>query len=69
VLIVFRVKEKLRSGELTITGDEWPLFLYHDYVFDPEDPWNGLFYSSILVKVCDMFLFVMPSDPGTCLGL
>ena len=49
--MLFRVKEKLRSGELTTTGDEWPVFLYQGYSCDPEDPWNGLFRSSLLVKV------------------
>ena len=49
--IPFRIKEKLRSGELVTTGDEWPLFLYQGYVYDPDDPWRGLFRSSLLVKV------------------
>jgi hypothetical protein len=49
--IPFRIKEKLRSGELVTTGDEWPLFLYQGYVYDSDDPWKGLFHSSLLVKV------------------
>jgi len=48
---VIRIKEKLRSGELTTSGDEWPVFLYHGYSCDPNDPWNGLFRSALLVKV------------------
>lgn len=52
VLISFRIKEKLRSGELTTTGDEWPIFLYRGYDYNPDDPWKGLFRSSLLVKVC-----------------
>ena len=35
-----------------MTGDQWPLFLYADYHYDPEDPWNGLFRSALLVCVC-----------------
>ena len=46
-----RVKEKLRSGEMMVSGDQWPIFLYHGYAYDPEDPWNGIFRSAILVSV------------------
>lgn len=46
-----RVKEKLRSGEMAVSGDQWPHFLYHGYNYDSEDPWNGLFRSAILVFV------------------
>lgn len=46
-----RIQTKLRSGELSALGDEWPSFLFHGYIYDPEDPWNGLFRSSLLVKV------------------
>ena len=48
----YRIRERLRSGELTTSGDEWPVFLYHGYSCDPSDPWNGLFRSTLLVKVC-----------------
>jgi hypothetical protein len=56
VLILFRVKEKLRSGELMTTGDEWPIFIYQGYTYDPNDPWKGLFRSSLLVKVRLVYL-------------
>jgi hypothetical protein len=46
-----RTKEKLRSGELTVLGDQWPLFLYARHEYDPEDPWKGLLRGSILVSV------------------
>ncbi|OAX33972.1 hypothetical protein K503DRAFT_479526 [Rhizopogon vinicolor AM-OR11-026] len=42
-------KTKLQSGEIIMTEDQWPLFLYADYHYDPEDPWNGLFQSALLV--------------------
>ncbi|KIM71939.1 hypothetical protein PILCRDRAFT_16592 [Piloderma croceum F 1598] len=42
-------KEQLRSGKITVSSDQWPILLYHGYNFDPEDPWNGLFHSSLLV--------------------
>ncbi|KAG1767596.1 hypothetical protein EV702DRAFT_1182097 [Suillus placidus] len=37
-------KAQLQSGEIIVTGDQWLLFLYADYHYDPEDPWNGLLY-------------------------
>jgi hypothetical protein len=50
-LIPRRIKEKLCSGEMLVSGDNWPIFLYHGYNYDPKDPWNGLFRSSLLVSV------------------
>jgi hypothetical protein len=46
-----RVKEKLRSGELAVTGDQWPIFLYASSKYDLNDPWNGLLRSALLVSV------------------
>lgn len=46
-----RIKEKLRSGEMLVSGDQWPIFLYAGYEYDPENPWKGLFRSTILVCV------------------
>ncbi|KAG0694733.1 hypothetical protein DFH29DRAFT_985178 [Suillus ampliporus] len=43
------MKTKLRSDEIIVTGDQWPLFLYSDYHYNLEDPWNGLFQSTLLV--------------------
>jgi hypothetical protein len=36
---------------MTVTGDQWPIFLYQGEHYDPEDPWNGLFRNSLLVSV------------------
>ena len=36
---------------MSISGDQWPIFLYHGYNYDQDDPWNGLLRSSILVAV------------------
>lgn len=49
-----RTREKLKSGEIIVSGDHWPIFLYEDYVYDDEDPWKGLLRSSLLVKVRDL---------------
>jgi hypothetical protein len=46
-----RIKDKLRSGELIVPGDQWPIFLYAEQIFDREDPWKGLFRSALLVSV------------------
>lgn len=51
LLTVLRVKQDLKSGEMMVTGDQWPIFLYRDYTYDAEDPWGGLFRSSILISV------------------
>ncbi|KIK32022.1 hypothetical protein CY34DRAFT_19354 [Suillus luteus UH-Slu-Lm8-n1] len=42
-------KESLKSGETAVRGDQWPMFLYAGYVYDPEDPWKGLLRSEILI--------------------
>lgn len=47
-----RVKEQLRSGQMTVPGDQWPIFLYAGSVYDPNNPWAGLLRSGILVYVC-----------------
>ncbi|KAG2097501.1 uncharacterized protein F5147DRAFT_656313 [Suillus discolor] len=42
-------KEGLKSSETAVRGDQWPIFLYAGYVYDPEDPWKGLLRSDILI--------------------
>jgi len=54
-------KEKLRSGEIAVSGDQWPIFLYQGYMYDPDDPWNGLFRSKILVFAYK-HIFTSPSS-------
>ncbi|EAU81270.1 hypothetical protein CC1G_12824 [Coprinopsis cinerea okayama7 len=41
---------KSLAGGLTVPGDHWPMFVYRDYKFNPEDVWEGLFRSNILVS-------------------
>lgn len=54
--VFWRIQEKLRSGELSVSGDQWPIFLYRSYKFYGNDPWKGLLQSSILVKVSQFSL-------------
>ncbi|KAG1721105.1 hypothetical protein EDB19DRAFT_1898371 [Suillus lakei] len=42
-------KQNLKSGETAVRGDQWLMFLYAGYVYDPEDPWTGLLRSEILI--------------------
>lgn len=54
---VNRTKENLRSGELLVCGDQWPVLLYAHHNYDAEDPWCGLLRSRLLVCVGDMHVF------------
>ncbi|KAG1731791.1 hypothetical protein EDD22DRAFT_982563 [Suillus occidentalis] len=47
--ITVRTKLSLKSGETTVRGDQWPMFLYAGYEYNPEDPWKGLLRSEILI--------------------
>jgi hypothetical protein len=53
---------------MAVSGDQWPIFLYHGYNYDPEDPWNGLFRSTLLVYVTSSFvrlcLLMLTGIPG-----
>ncbi|KIK11326.1 hypothetical protein PISMIDRAFT_651995, partial [Pisolithus microcarpus 441] len=44
-----------------VPGDQWPVFLYADYSYDPEDPWNGLLWSGLLVSAYK-HIFTSPSS-------
>ena len=48
---VSRTRTRLANGEIQVAGDQWPIFLYANYTYDPEDPWNGLLRSGLLVSV------------------
>ncbi|OBZ76626.1 hypothetical protein A0H81_03264 [Grifola frondosa] len=55
------VKAQLRSGEMTVPGDQWPIFLYANNQYDPDDPWNGLLRSRLLVTAYK-HIFTSPSS-------
>ena len=42
---------------MIVPGDQWPIFLYAGSEYDPEDPWKGLFRSTLLISVS---LFYIP---------
>jgi hypothetical protein len=44
---------------MSVPGDQWPIFLFAGYQYDPEDPWKGLFRSSILVSVSRLLFIVV----------
>ena len=46
-----RTKTKLMNGQIQVAGDQWPVFLYANYMYDAEDPWNGLLRGGLLVSV------------------
>ncbi|KAG2086100.1 hypothetical protein BD769DRAFT_1681354 [Suillus cothurnatus] len=46
-------KLSLKSGETVVRGDQWPMFLYSGYEYDPEDPWKGLLRGEILIFSVD----------------
>ena len=49
--VASRTRTKLSNSELQVAGDQWPIFLYANYTYNPEDPWNGLLCSGLLVSV------------------
>lgn len=53
---------KLMNGEIQVAGDQWPVFLYANYSYDPEDPWNGLLRSGLLVSVSNTRLLLFSWD-------
>ncbi|EGO04597.1 hypothetical protein SERLA73DRAFT_35493, partial [Serpula lacrymans var. lacrymans S7.3] len=55
------IKHKLRNGEMLVSGDQWPVFLYHGYIYNAEDPWQELFWSFILVSAYK-HIFTSPSS-------
>ncbi|KAG6371375.1 hypothetical protein JVT61DRAFT_9587 [Boletus reticuloceps] len=55
------IKEKLCNGQLRVTGNQWPIFLYANYAYNTEDPWNGLLHSGIFISAYK-YIFTSPSS-------
>ncbi|KAF8440781.1 hypothetical protein L210DRAFT_3612077 [Boletus edulis BED1] len=56
-----QIKEKLCNRQLRVTGDQWPIILYANYMYDAKDPWNGLLHSGILISAYK-YIFTSPSS-------
>ncbi|KAJ3523302.1 hypothetical protein NMY22_g11499 [Coprinellus aureogranulatus] len=55
------VRKDLRSGEISVSGDSWPIFLYLDHKFNAENPWDGLFQGRLLISAFK-HVFTSPSS-------
>ena len=51
VIIIHSVREGLKNNEITVAGDQWPLLIYADCMYDPVEPWEGLFRNKLLIWV------------------
>ncbi|KAF6756502.1 hypothetical protein DFP72DRAFT_846797 [Ephemerocybe angulata] len=58
-----KIRRDLASGQLVPSGDLWPRFLYRSYEYNPDNPWQGLFRSSLLVSAFK-HVFTSPSSVG-----
>ncbi|KAF8835988.1 hypothetical protein BDN67DRAFT_992258 [Paxillus ammoniavirescens] len=54
-------RAKLVNSQIQVAGDQWPVMLYANYTYDPEDPWNGLLHSRLLVSAFK-HIFTSPSS-------
>ena len=52
------MRAQLASGELVVSGDQWPLLVYERGAYIPEEPWDGLFRNELLVWVRGLHPFV-----------
>ncbi|KAG1849815.1 hypothetical protein C8R48DRAFT_613879 [Suillus tomentosus] len=54
-------KQNLQSGIISVSGDQWPLLLYANEAYDPDDPWNGLLRTRLLINAF-RHVFTSPSS-------
>ncbi|KAJ3533220.1 hypothetical protein NMY22_g7421 [Coprinellus aureogranulatus] len=55
------IKRQLKDRELVVPGNHWPIFVYKDERYDPEEPWKGLFRSKLLISAYK-HVFTSPSS-------
>ena len=48
---ISRMQTKLMNSQIQVVGDQWPVFLHANYTYDPEDPWNRLLQSGLLISL------------------
>ena len=53
------MRKQLASGKMAVSGDQWPLLVYEDQIYNPEEPWEGLFKSKYLVWVSHPLILYM----------
>lgn len=46
-----RFQARVDRGEIAITADKWPAFLYDEEEYDATDEWEGLFLGETFVRV------------------
>ncbi|KAF8834050.1 hypothetical protein BDN67DRAFT_992738 [Paxillus ammoniavirescens] len=56
-----KIKSTLINGQIQVAGNQWPVFLYANYTYDPEDLWNRLLHSGLLV-LAFKHIFTSPSS-------
>ncbi|TEB18341.1 hypothetical protein FA13DRAFT_1758706 [Coprinellus micaceus] len=44
------IRQQLRDKQIVVTGSHWPIFVYQNEKFDPDQPWKGLFRGRLLVQ-------------------
>ncbi|TEB32985.1 hypothetical protein FA13DRAFT_1790059 [Coprinellus micaceus] len=44
------IRKQLKNKELTVSGSHWPIFVYKNEQYDPNNPWKGLFRNELLIK-------------------
>ena len=49
--MVYSTRNKLHDGTYIVPEDQWPVFLWKDSRYDPDEPWMGLLCNHLLVKV------------------
>lgn len=47
----FSTQYKLKNHLLIPGGENWPIVLYRDEAYNPEEPWDGLLQGKLLVMV------------------
>ncbi|KAJ3550552.1 hypothetical protein NMY22_g398 [Coprinellus aureogranulatus] len=55
------IQKQLKAGEIVVSGDNWPIFLYRDHTVNLDNPWEGLFQGTLLVSAYK-HVFTCPSS-------